>query len=130
MPVQTPITVDDGKATPLARVFKALGVAAGVARYAESASDGSLLKRVTMIFTQKLPGKGRGTALEQIEIAYPYVVVKDGVEVVHSTVRMEVRMISDPAVPEAVIKDCFVIGRNMLANADMVTAFSAREGIN
>lgn len=134
MPAQTNITVNDGKATPLARIFKSLGVAGGVASYAENAPDGSLTKRVAMLFTQKLPGKGRSTALEQLEIVAPFVVAetKDGVtrDVVHSNVRMIVSMVSDPAVPEAFINDVFAMGKNALANTDLKVAFVAREGIN
>lgn len=134
MPVQQNITVNDGKATPVARIFKSLGVAGGVASYAESATDGSLTKRVAMLFTQKLPGKGRSTALEQLEIVAPYVVAEtvNGVtrDTVHSNVRIIVSMVSDPAVPESFINDVFAMGKNALANADIKTAFVAREGIN
>lgn len=134
MPAQQNITVNDGKTTPLARIFKALGVAGGIASFAESAVDGSLTKRITMLFTQKLPGKGRSTALEQFEVTAPYVVteVVQGVsrDTVHSNVRFVVSMISDPAVPETFLNDVYAIGKNFLANADIKAAIVAREGIN
>lgn len=134
MPTQTTITVNDGKATPAAHAFFPLGVNSGVANYAENPADGSISKRSLLTFTQKLPGKGRSTAAEQIELVVPYIVTEtiNGVprDLVHSNVRFEVRMISDPAVPESVVNDVFAMGKNLLANADIKTAFVSRVGIN
>lgn len=134
MPVQSPITVKDGKTTPADHVFQPLGAASGVAKWAEPSADGSLTKRATLEFTQKLPGKGRSTALEMFDLVVPYVVTENigGVnrDIVHSNVRFEVRMISDPAVPEALVNDVYAMGRNLLANADIKSAVVSRVGIN
>lgn len=134
MPNQTTLTVNDGKATPAAHAFIPLGTNNGVANYAENPADGSISKRSLLTFTQKLPGKGRSTAAEQIDLVVPYVIAEttNGVtrDVVHSNVRFEVRMISDPAVPEALVNDVFAMGKNLLLNADIKTAFVSRVGIS
>lgn len=134
MPAQSQITVLDGKATPASHVFQPMGANNGIAQYAENSSDGSLTKRNQLAFTQKLPGKGRSTVLEQIDLVVPYVVTEsvNGVprDVVHSNVRFEVRMVSDPAVPESVVKDVYFMGKNLLANSDFTTAVVSRVGIN
>lgn len=134
MPAQTTLVLADGKATPVNHTFQPMGKANGVAQYAEASSDGSLTKRSQLVYTQKLPGKGRSTVLEQAEIVVPYVIVEsvNGVsrDVIHSNVRMEIRMISDPAVPESIVNDVFALGKNLLANADMKSAFVSRVGIN
>lgn len=134
MPIQNTITVNDGKATPLAHAFTPLGTQNGVANWSEASSDGTLTKRNQLVFQQKLPGKGRSTVLEQFDLVVPYVVteVVSGVarDIVHSNVRFEVRMISDPAVPEAVVNDVFAMGKNLLANTDIKTGMVTRVGIN
>lgn len=134
MPAQTQITVLDGKVTPVSHVFQPMGANNGIAQYAETSSDGSLTKRNQLVFTQKLPGKGRSTVLEQFDLVVPYVVTEsiNGVprDIVHSNVRFEVRMVSDPAVPESVIKDVYSMGKNLLANSDFTTAVVSRVGIN
>lgn len=134
MPAQTQISVNDGKSTPVAHVFQPMGVNSGIASYAETSSDGSLTKRNLLQFTQKLPGKGRSTVLEQFDLVVPYVVTEsvNGVarDLVHSNVRFEVRMISDPAVPESVVNDVFAMGKNMLAVADVKSAIVSRVGFN
>lgn len=134
MPRQTNITVKDGKATPLDRAFAALGVSQGIATWAENSADGSLSKRALLEFTQKNPGRNRKTAAGQLHLSVPHVVSRtiDGVpqQVVHSNVRLEVRVISDPDVPVSVIRDVFAMGRNALSDDVIEGAFIDRDGVN
>lgn len=134
MPKQNTITINDGKSTPVAHAFQALGASDGVAKWAEPSADGSLTKRNQMQFTQKLPGKGRSTVLEEIEMVLPYVVteVVNGVsrEIVHSNVRVITQVVSHPEVPKAFVKDARVLNANLLINADVAAAMDDRVGFS
>lgn len=134
MPKQNNITVNDGKATPLSHVFQPLGVQGGIAEWAEPSADGSLTKRNQFTYTQKLPGRGRTTVLEQTELVLPYVVteVVNGVprEVVHSNVRVLTQVVSHPEVPKAFVKDARVMNANIQTNADVASGMDDRVGFS
>lgn len=134
MPVLSTITINDGKATPVAHAFQPLRAYNGIAELAESSSDGSLTKRNQLTFTQKLPGKGRSTVLEQSELVLPYVVteVVNGVsrEIVHSNVRVITQIISHPEVPSALLKDARVLNANLQKDPSVATAFDERVGFS
>lgn len=133
MPAPTTITINDGKSTPVAHAFAPLGVAGGVASFAEPSVDGSLVKRNTLVYTQKLPGKGRSTVVERTELVLPHVVteVVNGVprEIVHSNVRVVTEVISHPEVPRQICKDARVMNANLQINALIATAMDDRVGI-
>lgn len=134
MPSPTTITVADGKATPVNHSFQPLGAQNGIAQFAEPSSDGSLTKRNQLVYTQKLPSRGRTTVLERTEMILPYVVteVVNGVsrEVVHSNVRVVTEIVSHPEVPKAFVKDARVMNANLLTNVTVATAMDDRVGIN
>lgn len=134
MPSPTTITVADGKATPVNHSFQPLGTQNGIASFAEPSSDGSLTKRNQLVYTQKLPSKGRSTVLERTEMILPYVVTEtvNGVsrEVVHSNVRVVIEIVSHPEVPKAFVKDARVMNANLLTNATVAAAMDDRVGIN
>lgn len=134
MPVQANISVNDGKATPVAHVFEPLRAQNGIAEWAEPSIDGSLTKRNQLVYTQKLPGKGRSTVLEQTEIVIPYVVteVVNGVprEIVHSNVRVITQVVSHPEVPGQFCKDARVMNANLQLNATVAAAMDGRIGFS
>lgn len=134
MPAPTLITINDGKATPQPHAFAPMGVAGGVATFAEQSADGSLTKRNLLTYTQKLPGKGRSTVLERTELVLPYVVTEviNGVsrEIVHSNVRVVTEIISHPEVPKAYCKDARVLNANLQINATVAQAMDDRVGMN
>lgn len=134
MPAQTSITIQDGKPTPEDHVFVPLRAFNGTAEWAESSSDGSLTKRNQLTYTQKLPGKGRSTVLEQAEMVIPHVVTEviGGVsrEVVHSNIRAVVQIISHPEVPGQVVKDARVLMADLLTNAAVASAMDDRVGFS
>ena len=133
MPAPTTITINDGKSTPVAHAFAPLGVTGGVASFAEPSTDGSLVKRNTLNYTQKLPGKGRSTVVERTELILPHVVteVVNGVprEIVHSNVRVVTEVISHPEVPRQICKDARVMNANLQINATIAAAMDDRVGI-
>lgn len=134
MPLQTNITINDGKSTPLAHTFQPLGSQNGQASWAEPAADGSLTKRNQLSYTQKLPGKGRSTVLERTELVLPYVVteVVNGVsrEIVHSNVRVITEVVSHPEVPKAFCVDARVLNANLLVDANVAAAMDDRVGFS
>lgn len=134
MPKQQNITINDGKATPVSHVFQPVGVNAGVAEWAEPSADGSLTKRNQLTYTQKLPGRGRTTVLEQTEMVLPYIVQETvgGVtrDVVHSNVRVITQVVSHPEVPKAFCKDARVLNANLQINADVASAMDDRVGFS
>lgn len=134
MPVQTTITINDGKSTPLAHAFAPIRAQGGIAEWAEPSVDGSLTKRNQLVFTQKLPGKGRSTVLEQTEIVLPYVVTEviGGVSrsVVHSNVRVITQVVSHPEVPGQFVKDARVMNANLQINASVASAMDDRIGFS
>lgn len=133
MPAPTPITINDGKATPVAHTFQPIGVSGSVASFAENSADGSLTKRNILTYTEKLPGKGRSTVLERTELVLPYIVTEviGGVsrEIVHSNVRVITEVVSDPAVPKQFCKDARVMNANLQVNATVAAAMDDRVGI-
>lgn len=133
MPAPTTITINDGKATPVAHAFQPIGVNGSVASFAESSADGSLTKRNILTYTEKLPGKGRSTVLERTELVLPYIVTEsvNGVprEIVHSNVRVVTEIVSDPAVPKQFCKDARVLNANLQINATVAAAMDDRVGI-
>lgn len=134
MPKQQNITVPDGKAVPTNHTFQPLRAQNGVAEWAEPSSDGTLTKRNQLIFTQKLPGKGRSTVAEGYETIMPYVktVEVNGVmtDVVHSNMRAITTFVTHPDVPKSAVKDLRVIHGNIGLNADIVAAVDDRVGMN
>lgn len=127
MPNFQTITIADGKTTPLNHAFSPLRNPAGSAEWAEPSADGSLTKRNGLVITQKLPGKGRSTVLNQAELVLPYIVSEtvEGVvtDVVQSNVRVVVQLICDPRVPKQNRVDGRVLMKNLLLNADVAAAF-------
>lgn len=117
MPSFSNLTLVDGKSTPVSHVFAPLRNPAGSAEWAEPSTDGSLTKRNTLAFTQKLPGKGRSTVSNEVQLVVPYVVTEtiNGVsrQVVHSNVRAILTVVCDPDVPKQFRTDA----RTMLCNA-------------
>lgn len=134
MPKQNTITINDGKPTPVAHAFQPLSAFNGVAQWAEPSSDGSLTKRNQLTYTQKLPGKGRSTVLEQTEMVMPYVITEtvNGVarDVVHSNVRVVTTVLSHPEVPKQYVKDARVLNANLQINADVASAMDDRVGFS
>lgn len=134
MPKQNTITINDGKPTPVAHAFQPLSAFNGVAQWAEQSSDGSLTKRNQLTYTQKLPGKGRSTVLEQTEMVMPYVITEtvNGVarDVVHSNVRVVTTVLSHPEVPKQYVKDARVLNANLQINADVALAMDDRIGFS
>lgn len=127
MPNFATITIADGKATPANHAFGPLRNPAGSASWAVPSASGSLTKRETMEFTQKLPGKGRSTVANELAIVLPYVVSEvingNTVETVRSNIRVITTIVCDPDTPQALRKDARVLMRNALANVDIATAF-------
>lgn len=127
MPTFASLTILDGKATPASHVFDPIRNPAGSAEFAEASSDGALTARNQLNITQKLPGRGRSTVLNEISLVMPYVVQEtvNGVtrNVVHSNVRFVGSVICDPAVPEAVRKDARALGAKALLHASIAEAF-------
>lgn len=134
MPKQNNIAINDGKTTPVTHTFQPVGVGNGVAEWAEPSADGALTKRNTLTYTQKLPGRGRTTVLEQTEMVIPYVVqeVVGGVtrDVVHSNVRVITQVVSHPEVPKAFCKDARVLNANLQINTDVASAMDDRVGFS
>lgn len=134
MPAATTITINDGKATPVPHSFEPISVQNGVAQFAEPSADGSLSKRNQLTYTQKLPGKGRSTVLEQGEIVLPYIVTEsvNGIprELVHSNVRVVIQVVSHPDVPKAIVTDARALGASFLNNPTVKSAMDDRVGIS
>lgn len=127
MPNFQAITIADGKATPSNHTFQPIRNPAGQAEFAEPSATGSLTKRNTLQFLQKLPGKGRGTVSNELQLVLPYVVTEtingNAVESVRSNVRAIVQIVCDPDTPKSIRTDARVMIRNALANADIASAF-------
>lgn len=134
MPNFTSITIKDGAATPADHVFSPLRNPAGSAEWAEYNSLGTLTSRNLLDFTQKLPGKNRGTLLNEMQIVLPNVVTETingvGVDVVKGKVRVVLQVIADPQVPESLRKNGRVMGANLLLNAQVAEAFDKAASFN
>lgn len=127
MPAFSNITLVDGKSTPENHVFAPLRNPAGAAEWAEPTVDGGLIQRNSLTFTQKLPGKGRSTVSNEIQLVLPYVVTEviNGVsrEIVHSNIRAIVTVVCDPAVPKQYRVDARTMIADAITDASVSVAF-------
>lgn len=127
MPLFQNITLADGKATPVSHVFTPVRKAGAVAEWAEPSADGSLVSRNTLFVEQKLPGRGRSTASNELQIVIPVVATEtiNGVPrtIVIDKVRAIVQIVAGPATPKSYRTDARVLLSNALKNADVVAAF-------
>lgn len=116
------ISVNDGKETPVAHVFKPVQRAGNTSNFAELAANGALLGRNALKITNKPLGQGGRTTQEvEIELHIPNVVVEtvNGVtrQRVLDTDRIVIRHIAAASSDAARRKDVRVLGSNLLLNA-------------
>jgi hypothetical protein len=134
MALLAPITISDGKATPVARKFDPLLRNGNTVELAEMTSGGSLEARPVLRIIQKPVGQGgRSTQEVQLELAIPNAVTEtvNGVSrtVIVDYDRFVIRHVAGKSSTEQRRKDVRVLAANLLQNALISTVLDKAETI-